>query len=214
MPSPSRHAPRRPRPPRTARLLAVTLAVALLLLPGPVARARAVTDPVGEWPLRPRPEVAARFAPPLTPWGAGHRGVDLVGEPGDRVRAALPGTVTYAGVLAGRGVLVVSHGPTRTTYEPVAATVSVGDHVDAGDRVGRLQPAPSHCLPRTCLHWGWIDAEGGYLDPLRLVGGGPVRLLPFLGSALGSAGVPGTPVDPVREPAPGGFALDPRLGVL
>lgn len=145
--------------------------------------------PVGTWPLRPEPEVVRAFDPPLEPWGPGHRGVDLLGSPGQAVRAGLDGTVTYAGNLAGRGVVVVSHGDTRTTYEPVEPSVDVGAAVAPGERLGALQTGPSHCAPRTCLHWGWIDGgwiHGGwiegtaYLDPLRLVGRGPVRLLPFL----------------------------------
>ena len=158
---------------RTALLLTL---LAALLAPFP-AQASA-PDPVGVWPLVPEPEVVRGFDPPDDPWGAGHRGVDLLGSPGQAVRSALPGTVTWAGVLAGRGVVVVDHGPTRTTYEPVDATVAVGDRVGAGDRIGRLSPVGSHCLPRSCLHWGWIDGET-YLDPLRLVGFGPVRLLPL-----------------------------------
>lgn len=191
------------RPPTLAVLLALLLASAV---PAPAAAA----DPDGVWPLRPRPAVATGFDPPASPWGAGHRGVDLVGSPGQVVRAALPGTVSYAAGLAGRGVVVVSHGTTRTTYEPVQAEVSVGDPVGAGDRLGTLQAAPSHCVPRSCLHWGWIDSSSGdYLDPLRLVGVGPVRLLPFLSGAA-PARVPAA-----RLPArPVGFALDPRLGVL
>ena len=92
--------------------------------------------------------------------------------------AALPGAVTFAGSLAGRGVVVVDHGATRTTYEPVAASVAVGTPVAAGAQVGTLELAGSHCFPRACLHWGWIEGET-YLDPLRLVGAGPVRLLPL-----------------------------------
>ena len=41
--------------------------------------------------------------------------------PGAPVRAAGAGRVSYAGLLAGRGVLVVVHGALRTTYEPVTA---------------------------------------------------------------------------------------------
>ena len=40
----------------------------------------------------------------------------------------------------------------------------------------------SHCFPAACLHWGLIEGTGDgqvYLDPLSLVGGGPVRLLPL-----------------------------------
>lgn len=136
------------------------------------------TDPVGVWPLQPQPEVVTGFDPPETPWGSGHRGVDLLGSPGRQVHAALSGVVAFAGPLAGRGVVVVDHGATRTTYEPVVASVSVGERVGGGDPLGRLATPGSHCLPRTCLHWGWLRGEV-YLDPLRLVGAGPVRLLPL-----------------------------------
>jgi murein DD-endopeptidase MepM/ murein hydrolase activator NlpD len=158
------------------RIALLLTLLAALLVPFPAAAAD--TDPVGVWPLVPEPEVVAGFDPPDSPWGAGHRGVDLLGAVGQPVRAALPGRVSWAGVLAGRGVVVVDHGATRTTYEPVDATVAVGDRVAAGDRIGRLAFAGSHCLPRSCLHWGWIEGET-YLDPLRLVGAGPVRLLPL-----------------------------------
>ncbi len=170
-------------------LLPLSLLVALVLaaagLAGPahaLGPAPAPAQPDAVWPLDPQPEVVSGFDPPTSTWGAGHRGVDLLGSPGQPVRAARAGTVTFAGRLAGRGVVVVSHGATRTTYEPVAASVPVGDHVDAGTRIGRLELLGSHCLPRACLHWGLLEGER-YLDPLTLVGGGPVRLLPWLGGA-------------------------------
>ncbi len=152
--------------------LTALLLMAALALPG------TSPDPVGVWPLQPEPEVVRGFDPPDSPYGAGHRGVDLLGAAGQPVLAALPGTVSFAGSLAGRGVVVVDHGSTRTTYEPVASTVVVGTPVAGGAQVGTLHLAGSHCFPRACLHWGWIDGET-YLDPLRLVGAGPVRLLPL-----------------------------------
>ncbi|ANH38959.1 Peptidase family M23 [Nocardioides dokdonensis FR1436] len=164
--------------PTATLLAALTLSWWPSLDPGP--------DPVGTWPLRPEPEVVEAFRPPSSPYGPGHRGVDLLGRAGQPVRAALDGEVSFAGRIAGRGVVVVSHGATRTTYEPVAASASLGDAVVAGDVLGRLEVAPSHCVPRTCLHWGWIEGGGTYgdtyLDPLRLVGQGPVRLLPLEGA--------------------------------
>jgi hypothetical protein len=97
--------------------------------------------------------------------------------------------VTFAGSLAGRGVVVVDHGATRTTYEPVSAGVTVGDPVARGASIGTLQVAGSHCFPRACLHWGWIrNADDVYLDPLLLVGAGPVRLLPLWQDAPTRAG--------------------------
>jgi murein DD-endopeptidase MepM/ murein hydrolase activator NlpD len=160
----------------TSRLALLLTLVAALLAPFPALAAD--TDPVGVWPLVPEPEVVHGFDPPDDPWGAGHRGVDLRGSPGQPVRAALPGRVSWAGTLAGRGVVVVDHGDTRTTYEPVEAGVTVGATLAAGDRIGRLALGGSHCLPLACLHWGWLDGDT-YLDPLRLVGAGPVRLLPL-----------------------------------
>lgn len=135
----------------------------------------------GVWPLDPRPRVVAGFDPPATRWGPGHRGVDLAGHPGQQVRAARAGRVVFAGSLAGRGVVVVDHGPTRTTYEPVSADVSIGDRVAAGAVIGRLQLFGSHCFPRWCLHWGLIQGRDHYLDPLLLVGAAPVVLLPVRG---------------------------------
>lgn len=183
-------------PTRVPGLVTVVLGVLLSLVAGTASGAPGDPDPVGGWPLHPVPEVVAAFDPPTTPYGPGHRGVDLAGRTGQPVRSALPGTVTYAGLLAGRGVVVVRHGATRTTYEPVTARVAVGDRVATGTPLGSLQLSGSHCFPRACLHWGWIDGAT-YLDPLRLVGAGPVRLLP-LWSDAGATSV---------EPAPRAWPL-------
>jgi murein DD-endopeptidase MepM/ murein hydrolase activator NlpD len=138
----------------------------------------------GVWPLRPRPEVVRYFDPPDVRWGAGHRGVDLAGSVGQPVRTSLAGEVVFVGRIAGRGVVVVSHGATRTTYEPVTSALPVGTRVAAGQVIGRLAWFGSHCLPRACLHWGLKEGDR-YLDPLTLVGGPkPVRLLPQGGLAL------------------------------
>ena len=138
------------------------------------------TTAVGRWPLRPRRQWSGASTR-RRPLGAGHRGVDLAGRAGQAVRAALPGRVSYAASLAGRGVVVVDHGDTRTTYEPVRAGVRVGDRWRPVTGWARSRRAGSHCSPGVCLHWGWLRGDD-YLDPLRLVGLGPVRLLPLDGS--------------------------------
>ena len=89
-------------------------------------------------------------------------------RPGQPVHTALAGTVTYAGLLAGRGVVVVDHGATRTTYEPVTAAVAVGaarrrgaTHRHPGARRVALLPArlPALGLDRrarpTSTRSGW-----------------------------------------------------------
>jgi len=162
------------------RALGVLLTMTAIMAPtGPATAAG--TSAV--WPLDPRPTVVTAFDPPAHRWSAGHRGVDLLGTTGQPVRSALAGRVTYAGLLAGRGVVVVDHGGRRTTYEPVTAAVSVGDRVLTGDVLGRLAAAGSHCPPLSCLHWGLIVSvpSDTYADPLSLLGAAPVRLLPWTG---------------------------------
>jgi murein DD-endopeptidase MepM/ murein hydrolase activator NlpD len=176
----------------------------------------AVTPPApsggGVWPLRPRPPVVAGFQPPESRYGSGHRGVDLAGRPGQLVRTALPGRVTYAGRLAGRGVVVVDHGDRRTTYEPVTSTVHVGDHLAAGAVIGHLELFGSHCFPRACLHWGLIEGRDHYLDPLTLVGAAPVRLLPLFGPLPApSRSRVGLPVG-LPQPVGGDVGVDLRRG--
>ncbi len=185
-----RHSPG-PRPAESSRpgpfpTIVVALVAALVAsvcwLTAPVAAVAA--EPPGVWPLDPRPAVVHGFDPPDVRWGSGHRGVDLAGRLGQPVRAALPGTVSFAGRVAGRGVMVVDHGATRTTYEPVTASVPRGTPVGRGQVIGTLAWFGTHCLPAACLHWG-LRAGDTYLDPLQLVGGPvPVRLLPLGGSPL------------------------------
>lgn len=153
-------------------LLALATAVALLCLAHPAWATPSL--PAGSKPVP--GAILTRFAPPDVAWNAGHRGVDLAGHPGEAVSAAAAGTVTYAAVLAGRGVVVVDHGTVRTTYEPVLPTVSLGDVVARGQRIGVLQAGHASCPGTTCLHWGLKDGDV-YLDPLLLLGA-EVRLLP------------------------------------
>jgi hypothetical protein len=131
--------------------------------------------------------VVRGFSPPAHPWEAGHRGVDLAARPGLPVYAAGPGRVGYAGDLAGRGVVTIVHGDLRTTYLPVRPAVHTGQTVRAGDRIGVVSAAPGHCPDQACLHWGLLRGAV-YLDPLSLLGLGPVRLLPWWPAAPGATG--------------------------
>lgn len=154
------------------RTLLLLVLVLLGLLPG-------TAPPSAALPLAPGPEglpagvlpvpggLVTPFRPPPEPWLPGHRGVDLAAEPGDPVHAAAAGIVTYAGLIAGRGVVVVDHGALRTTYEPVSAGVGVGQRVEVGEVLGVLQAGHAGCAPVSCLHWGLRRGEE-YLDPLLL----------------------------------------------
>lgn len=164
------------------------------------------------WPVGPRPTVLRGWEPPASPYGPGHRGVDLAAAPGTLVRAAAPGRVSFTGMVAGRGVLSITltgtgQPPLRTTYEPVTALVAEGDEVAAGQVVAALGPGPFHCSGG-CLHWGLLRGET-YLDPLsllpdNLLGGGPPRLLPVFGipepTTAGSPIGSGPPPLPRNDP--------------
>jgi hypothetical protein len=138
--------------------------------------------PSWQWPLRPPVEVVRSFDPPAHPWEAGHRGVDLAARPGQVVYAAGAGRVGFARDLAGRGVVTVIHGRLRTTYLPVSPSVHAGRVVAAGTPIGVVEDVPGHCGRTACLHWG-LRQGVTYLDPLILLGRGPVRLLPWWDAA-------------------------------
>lgn len=159
---------------------AASLAVLLLPAPGPApAVARAGITYAAPLPTL---EVVRPFDPPATRYGAGHLGVDLGTHPGQPVRVAAPGRVTFAGPVAGRGLVVVLHADgVRTEYEPVRVLVARGATLPAGAVIGRVSGTHGSCAPGRCLHWG-ARRGADYLDPLLLLRAlGPVRLLPWTG---------------------------------
>lgn len=168
-----------------ALLAAPAIAVAVLTGTGTGSGPRAVNEPspglpVGSpppaWTLPVPGPALSSFDPPKQPWLAGHRGIDLVAEPGDPVRSVASGVVAFAGTVAGRGVISVQHGQVRSTYEPVTPAVAVGDHVVSGERLGLVAgSAHEGC---GCLHLG---ARRGvdYIDPWTLLRS-PSRLVSVL----------------------------------
>jgi len=191
-------------PRRLRRVPTVLGGTTICLLLGMVGRPAAASEGAWQWPIAGRsgtaPAVVRGFQAPATPYGPGHRGVDLAGSPGQPVTAAGDGVITVAGEIAGRGVVVVVHGPLRTTYEPVADSVRVGQRVTRGQVVGTLAAGHAGCgPPGECLHWGLLRG-GDYLDPLSLMRPGPARLLPIWGAGPSPA-VAGTAVVGLRSAA-------------
>jgi murein DD-endopeptidase MepM/ murein hydrolase activator NlpD len=142
------------------------------------------------WPLPPPHPVLRPFQPPATPYGPGHRGVDLGGSVGEPVLAAGDGLVLYAGSLFNCELISIEHpGGLRTTYTPVVPSVHVGQEVSRQQQIGTLLAAQPGCPeevgnngtgPPVFLYWG-VHRDRNYLDPLRLVDTGEVRLLPWPG---------------------------------
>ncbi|MGY0018997.1 M23 family metallopeptidase [Streptomyces sp. YJ-C3] len=174
------------------KLLCVTFTLLVCALPD-----RALAAGSRFWPVGDHPAVVRPWSPPATPYGPGHRGVDLSAPIGAPVRAVAAGRVSFTGEVAGRGVVSVELSgtgdpPLRTTYEPVTATVEKGTEVAPGDPIGVLQLPTGHCPPSSpsCLHWGLLRGDT-YLDPLSLLDPSllrraPARLLPVWGWPLGN----------------------------
>lgn len=177
--------------------IVLALVAGFALACAPVSASATPTLPTGVRPVS--GPVVTRFDPPDVRWGPGHLGIDLAAREGQTVVAAADGVVTFAEVLAGRGVVVVDHGQVRTTYEPVAAIVRVGEVVGRGRPIGRLQAGHPSCAGTTCLHWG-LRAGDTYLDPMQLLGGA-IRLLPASASPEPPGVTASGPVALVEETA-------------
>lgn len=164
---------------RSARAVVLAVFLAVVGVVGGLGEVPAAGSATSGWlpPLEPL-VVVHGFDPPAGPYAPGHRGVDLAAGVGQPVGSAADGVVSYAGRIAGVGVVAVVHGRIRTTYQPLEVTTTRGATVSAGDEIGRLDQAGSHCAPDPCLHWGAIIGDT-YVDPLHLLNPGPSRLLPY-----------------------------------
>jgi hypothetical protein len=148
-----------------ALTIALTAALSWLFIPMPLA---AVELPApGAW-LRPVPGAVARpFVAPLSRYGAGHRGADLVAPSGTPVRAANAGEVSFAGRVAGSLHVVIAHaGGLRTSYS-FLATVAVrrGQRITRGDVIGTAGGGVDDHAG--VLHLG-LRVGDRYVDPMAL----------------------------------------------
>ena len=146
-------------------LLALTVAVRIGVVE-PVGAA-APTSGTWAWPIV--GPVIGTFDPPDTPFGAGHRGIDIATEVGTFVIAPEPGVVAFAGKIGGELFVTLDHGGGLTsTYSWVSsALVRKGDSVPRGAVIalsGRGHPDSTTAH----LHFG-VRRDGVYFDPLSVL---------------------------------------------
>ncbi len=128
-----------------------------------------------QWPRGLPVEVTRRYVAPATVYSTGHRGIDLTAAPGTAVLAPAAGTVGYIGVVVDRPVIALDHdGDLRSSFEPVEASVAVGERVSAGQQIGVVGRG-GHCSAE-CFHFG-VRLHGVYVSPLMLLGGVPRAVL-------------------------------------
>ncbi|CAB4563513.1 unannotated protein [freshwater metagenome] len=155
-------------------LLLAALLGGVLMPPAPPA--------VWEWPTQGPHRILRDFQAPATPWGAGHRGLDLQAT-GPTVVAPLGGVVSFSGDVVDRGVLTITGpGGERVSLEPVKSALQTGDWVHSGEPIAELEGG--HC-PQLCLHVG-LRVGDSYRSPRRELGVNlRAVLLPWEIQALG-----------------------------
>lgn len=129
----------------------------------PVVRADEPSPAPWVWPTGTR-VVSRPWEAPADDYAAGHRGLDVPAAIGTAAAAVDDGTVTFAGSVAGRGVVTIDHGGgLHSTLDSVTPIVAAGDTVAQGDPVGRV--AVGHCpASAPCVHIG-ARIEDRYVDP-------------------------------------------------
>ena len=142
-------------------LVAVSLA---LIGSSGVARAS------GTWTWPVVGPVVRGFDPPNSPYGSGHRGIDIGAPVGTPVHAPAPGVVTFAGSVAGRLYVTIDHGGglLSTASFLSALMVRKGDLVAQGQVVALSGTGHAGDLSPD-LHFG-VRLAGQYVDPLDYLG--------------------------------------------
>lgn len=112
---------------------------------------------------------------------SGHRGVDIRAEPGTLLYAPSDGIISFAGVVAGKNVVSITHSKGRiSTFEPAQTGLAVKTHVKKGQEIGWVEGGSDHCRD-ICVQWGIKTGEKSYLDPEILVSRKTVVLKPVDG---------------------------------
>lgn len=150
----------------------------LPLLIGASMQASTVVPASGTWTWPVVGPVVAAFEPPETPFGSGHRGIDIAAAVGSVVIAPESGVVAFAGPVGGHLFVTLDHGNGLTsTYSWLSATlVRRGDAVPRGAPIAETgQGHPGSTVPH--LHVG-VRLGDVYLDPLSFLA--PASLSDYL----------------------------------
>jgi murein DD-endopeptidase MepM/ murein hydrolase activator NlpD len=149
----------------SARLTCALLLACLVVAAGSTAASAA--DEPWTWPVV--GPVIRSFDAPDSPYGSGHRGIDIAGPVDSSVRSPAAGTVAFAGSIAGDVFVTIDHGGgLRSTYSWLASSsVEEGDAVFAGDAIARSGAGhPGSTIAH--VHFG-AKRDGIYVDPLSLL---------------------------------------------
>jgi len=178
---------------RSRRVRKPTLAALVVAL-----AAAAPADAAERWRWPVRGEVVREFRAGAHPYAPGqHRGLDVAARPGEPVRAACTGRVTFAGRVPdrGRAVSVRCGGLVATHLGLRSITARGGEGVASGETVGEARGGHIQLGARRAAE------RNGYVDPRRLLTSSP------------SVPIGPAPARPRRDPGRGRpRAEPPRVG--
>ena len=139
----------------------VFLLVGLSLTSAPsIARA------AGTWVWPVVGPIVRGFDPPTSPFGSGHRGIDIAATPSTVLVAPEAGQVTFAGPVGGELFVTIDHGDgVRSTMSWLSAIlVRRNDHVERGQPVA-VSGHGHTALESSHVHLG-VRLGEIYVDPL------------------------------------------------
>jgi murein DD-endopeptidase MepM/ murein hydrolase activator NlpD len=149
----------------------------MTLVPAGPARAATLAGP-GEWTWPVVGPVLRAFDPPDSPFGSGHRGIDLAVAPDTPVVAAAAGIVAFAGPVGGRLFVTIDHGDgLESTYSFLASVAVRRNAVVAAGQVLGTSGSGHAGATVPHLHLG-VRLDDAYVDPLAYLG--PVEVWRFL----------------------------------
>ena len=128
------------------------------------------------WPVQ--GPVINPFDPPDTPFGSGHRGIDIAAEVGTEIVAPEAALVAFAGKVGGHLFITLDHGGgLESTYSWISATlVRKNDVVARGQPIGLTGAGhPGSTVPH--LHLG-VKLADVYQDPMDYLG--PLAVSSFI----------------------------------
>lgn len=147
-----------------SRLLTLTV----LLVGVSIRPHAAVALEAWSWPVV--GAVLRAFDPPKTAFTSGHRGIDIACWPDAQILAVAPGTVTFAGNVAGQRYVTVTHmdGTQSTASWVQDILVKKGAVVSAGTPLATCGSGhPSALIPH--VHIGFRSPDGSYIDPMEML---------------------------------------------
>jgi len=141
--------------------------VPIIVAASTICTVAAPASAAGTWTWPVSGPVIRAFDPPDSPFGSGHRGIDIAAPAGSVAVAPADGVVAFAGPVGGRLFVTIDHGGGLESTFSWVVTLEVrrGEVVAAGQAVATTGAGHAgDVVPN--LHFG-VRLDDAYVDPLE-----------------------------------------------